>query len=74
MVIQSVHGDVVVEAGEAAMANPGELQVGVEDNQLEVVDPRKMTRSTSSYHSQDIRLVCIIPSRIQRKPSYVLSH
>ena len=64
MVIQSVHGDVAVEAEEAVMANPGELQEGVEDNQHKKVDLKRMTRSTNLYHSQDTRRVLIIPSKI----------
>ena len=47
---------------------------GVEDNQHQAMDLRKMTRSINLYHSQDIRQVHIIPSRISRKPSFVLSH
>ena len=42
MVIQSIHGGTEVEAEEAVIANPGELQVGVEDNQHKVMDLRKM--------------------------------
>ena len=37
MVIQSIHGDAAVEVEEAIMANPGEVQVGVEDNRHEHV-------------------------------------
>ena len=72
MVIQSVHGDVEGEVEEAVIANPGELQVGEEDLH-ETVDLKRMTRSTSSYHSPDTLQVPIIPSRIRRKPSFVLS-
>ena len=50
MVIPCVHGDVGGEVEEAVIANPGELQVGVEDNRHEM-DRRKMTRSINSYHS-----------------------
>ena len=42
MVIHSVRGDVEGEVEEAVIANPGELQVGVEDNQHKVMDLRKM--------------------------------
>ena len=72
MVIQSAHGDVEGEVEEAVIAKPGDLQVGGEDKH-EIMDLRKMTRSINSYHSPDTRGVLIIPSRIRRKPSFVLS-
>ena len=73
MVIQSVHGDVAVEVEEAVIANPGEFQVGVEDNRHKTMDLKRMTRSINLFHSPDTRRVLIIPSRIPRKPSSVLS-
>ena len=53
-----------VEAEEAVIANPGELQTEVEGNQQEAMDLREMTRSISSYHLQDIQCLLIIPSRV----------
>ena len=72
MVILSVHGDVEGEVEEAIMASPGELQVGGKDLH-ETVDQKRMTRSTNLYHSPGTLRVLIIPSRIQRKLSSVLS-
>ena len=74
MVILSVHGDVEVEAKVAVLANPGELQLGVEDNRHDAMDLKRMTRSINLYHSPGTRRVRIIPSRIRRRPSFVLSH
>ena len=68
----NVHGDVEGEVEEAVIANPGELQVGGED-QHEAMDLKRMTRSISSYHSLDTLQVLIIPSRIRRKPLFVPS-
>ena len=48
MVIQSMHGDVEVEAEGKVMANPEELQVGVKANQHEAIDLKEITRSISS--------------------------
>ena len=42
-----------MEAEEAVMVNPGELQVGAEDNQHKIMDLKGMTRSINLYHSQD---------------------
>ena len=53
MVIRSVCGDVEVEVEAAAIANPGKLQVGVEDNQHETRDLKRMTRSMNLFHSPD---------------------
>ena len=74
MVTQSVHGDVEVETEEAVIAKTGELQVGVEDNQHETMDLKRMTRFINLYHLQDTEPVLIIPSRIRRRPTFLLSH
>ena len=60
-----------MEAEEAVIANPGELQVGVEDKRCKAVDLRRMTRRTSLYGLQDTQQGLIILSRIQRKLAFV---
>ena len=65
MVVPSIYTNVEVEAEEAVVANPGELQERVEVTNLEAVDLKRMIRSTSSYSLQDTQRLPIIPSKIK---------
>ena len=77
MVIQSVHGDVEVEAEEATPANPGEVQVRVQDKHCKTMDLKRMTtfnkfvpftRHTASMHHtfKDTKeaFICAIPLKL----------
>ena len=51
------------EVREVAMANPGELQVGVEATNHIAVDLKRMTKTTSLYRLRDTWHQLIKPSK-----------
>ena len=61
MVIPNVYGNAEGELEEAVVANPGELQEGVDITNFEAVDLQRITRSTTLYHLQDTWHLFIIP-------------